>query len=99
MSLPSLLLQFFAEFIFRLVKDKFTELAGSRLSAPNSRPKVLAGIVMTRGEKHQQILPCESKKTPNKTGMKVSRLDQNKLPHMALQIWRGDSHLQLSVNL
>lgn len=53
-SLPFLLLQFFAEFIFCLVKDKFTELAGGRWSAPNSRHKVLAGIVMTRGEKERR---------------------------------------------
>lgn len=67
-SLPFLVLQFFAEFIFRLVKDKFMEMAGGRWSAPNSRHKVLAGIVMTRGEKERRrrtlllltrILPCD----------------------------------------
>lgn len=108
-SLPFLLLQFFAEFIFRLVKDKFTELAGSRLSAPNSRHKVLAGIVMTRGEKerrrrhscysflpeqHQQILPCDSKQP------KQNRDEREEVTSNGPADLEGrQSHLHLSVNL
>ncbi|KAM9844972.1 double-stranded RNA-specific editase B2-like [Aulostomus maculatus] len=41
--------QFFAETIFGLVRQKYSELTGSHLSTSHSRHKVLAGIVMTRG--------------------------------------------------
>ncbi|TKS79337.1 Double-stranded RNA-specific editase B2 [Collichthys lucidus] len=41
--------QFFAESIFHLVREKYTELTDSCFSTSHSRHKVLAGIVMTRG--------------------------------------------------
>ncbi|XP_028283386.1 double-stranded RNA-specific editase B2-like [Parambassis ranga] len=41
--------QVFAESIFHLVREKFTELTDSCFSASHVRHKVLAGIVMTRG--------------------------------------------------
>ncbi|XP_039999734.1 double-stranded RNA-specific editase B2-like [Xiphias gladius] len=41
--------QFFAESIFRLVREKYAELTDSCFSTPHARHKVLAGIVMTRG--------------------------------------------------
>ncbi|XP_034558853.1 double-stranded RNA-specific editase B2-like [Notolabrus celidotus] len=43
--------QFFAESIFHLVREKYTELTYSYHSTSNARHKVLAGIVMTRGTK------------------------------------------------
>ncbi|XP_053186802.1 double-stranded RNA-specific editase B2-like [Scomber japonicus] len=41
--------QFFAESIFHLVREKYTELTDSCFSTSHARHKVLAGIVMTRG--------------------------------------------------
>ncbi|KAM9323095.1 double-stranded RNA-specific editase B2-like [Pholidichthys leucotaenia] len=41
--------QLFAESIFHLVREKYTELTDSCLSTSHARYKVLAGIVMTRG--------------------------------------------------
>uniref|UniRef100_UPI0037E898B7 double-stranded RNA-specific editase B2-like n=1 Tax=Semicossyphus pulcher TaxID=241346 RepID=UPI0037E898B7 len=41
--------QFFAESIFQLVREKYTELTDGCLSTSHGRHKVLAGIVMTRG--------------------------------------------------
>ncbi|XP_074545348.1 double-stranded RNA-specific editase B2-like [Halichoeres trimaculatus] len=41
--------QFFAESVFHLVREKFTELTDGLHSTSNARHKVLAGIVMTRG--------------------------------------------------
>nr|XP_020481058.1 double-stranded RNA-specific editase B2-like [Monopterus albus] len=41
--------QFFAEAIFHLVREKFTELTDRCFSTSHTRHKVLAGIVMTRG--------------------------------------------------
>ncbi|XP_040911171.1 double-stranded RNA-specific editase B2-like [Toxotes jaculatrix] len=41
--------QFFAESIFHLVRDKYTELTDSCFSTSHARHKVLAGIVMTTG--------------------------------------------------
>ncbi|CAJ1072973.1 double-stranded RNA-specific editase B2-like [Xyrichtys novacula] len=41
--------QFFAESIFNLVKEKYSELTDSHRFTSNARHKVLAGIVMTRG--------------------------------------------------
>ena len=49
MSLP-FPLQFFAESIFHLVREKHTELAFGGFSASRARHKVLAGVVMTRGK-------------------------------------------------
>lgn len=43
-------LQVFAESIFHLVRDRFTELSGGSCPASHTRHKFLAGIVMTRGE-------------------------------------------------
>uniref|UniRef100_A0A3Q1ILU0 Adenosine deaminase RNA specific B2 (inactive) n=1 Tax=Anabas testudineus TaxID=64144 RepID=A0A3Q1ILU0_ANATE len=40
---------FFAESIFHLVREKYTELTRSCFSTSHARHKVLAGIVMTRG--------------------------------------------------
>uniref|UniRef100_A0A3B4TR40 Adenosine deaminase RNA specific B2 (inactive) n=1 Tax=Seriola dumerili TaxID=41447 RepID=A0A3B4TR40_SERDU len=40
---------FFAESIFHLVREKYTELTDSCFSTSHARHKVLAGIVMTRG--------------------------------------------------
>ncbi|KAI3374171.1 hypothetical protein L3Q82_006038 [Scortum barcoo] len=41
--------QFFAESIFHLVREKYTELTGSCFPTSHARHKVLAGIVVTRG--------------------------------------------------
>ncbi|XP_033505738.2 double-stranded RNA-specific editase B2-like [Epinephelus lanceolatus] len=41
--------QFFAESIFHLVREKYTELTDSSFSTSQARHKVLAGVVMTRG--------------------------------------------------
>uniref|UniRef100_A0A4W6BS76 Adenosine deaminase RNA specific B2 (inactive) n=1 Tax=Lates calcarifer TaxID=8187 RepID=A0A4W6BS76_LATCA len=41
--------QFFAESIFHLVREKYTELTDSCFSTSHARHKVLAGIIMTRG--------------------------------------------------
>eukprot|EP00064_Thunnus_orientalis_P021961 superscaffoldBa00007000_g22133 len=41
--------QFFAESIFHLVREKYTELTDSCFSTSHARHKVLAAIVMTRG--------------------------------------------------
>ncbi|KAM7379791.1 hypothetical protein PAMP_005317 [Pampus punctatissimus] len=41
--------QFFAESVFHLVREKYTELTDSCFSTSHARHKVLAGIVMTRG--------------------------------------------------
>ncbi|KAM9349510.1 double-stranded RNA-specific editase B2-like [Symphorus nematophorus] len=41
--------QFFAESIFRLVREKHAELTDSCFSTSHARHKVLAGVVMTRG--------------------------------------------------
>ncbi|KAM4552066.1 double-stranded RNA-specific editase B2-like [Odontesthes bonariensis] len=41
--------QFFAESIYHLVREKYSELTDSRSSPSHARHKVLAGIVMTRG--------------------------------------------------
>ncbi|KAM3604179.1 uncharacterized protein V6R79_007403 [Siganus canaliculatus] len=41
--------QFFAEAVFHLVREKYTELANSCSSSSHTRHKVLAGVVMTRG--------------------------------------------------
>uniref|UniRef100_A0A668ALR5 Adenosine deaminase RNA specific B2 (inactive) n=1 Tax=Myripristis murdjan TaxID=586833 RepID=A0A668ALR5_9TELE len=46
---PFLLLQCFAESIFHLVREKYSELTDSCCSTSHARHKVLAGIVMTRG--------------------------------------------------
>ncbi|XP_070774780.1 double-stranded RNA-specific editase B2-like [Enoplosus armatus] len=41
--------QFFAESMFHLVREKYTELTDSCFSTSHARHKVLAGMVMTRG--------------------------------------------------
>lgn len=51
-SLPS---QVFAESIFQLVRDKYAALADARGPASHARPKFLAGIVMTRGERMLKV--------------------------------------------
>uniref|UniRef100_A0A3B5MQN4 Adenosine deaminase RNA specific B2 (inactive) n=1 Tax=Xiphophorus couchianus TaxID=32473 RepID=A0A3B5MQN4_9TELE len=47
-SVTFLLLQFFAESIYRLVREKYSQLSDGCSSSSHGRYKVLAGIVMTR---------------------------------------------------
>ncbi|KAG7234357.1 hypothetical protein INR49_004879 [Caranx melampygus] len=46
---PRHVVVFFAESIFHLVREKYTELTDSCFSTSHARHKVLAGVVMTRG--------------------------------------------------